>query len=108
MYKINQLACGAANSYFKTYLLSRPFVPVLILFSAQDFLFSFPDRSYVDAVESCFCVMDFGLKGRNLFGYFTGQYILSCAKEEIIRGFVCTYLHFDKSKTLLEIRPNYK
>lgn len=47
------------------------------------------------SVESCF--YDFICTGRSLLGYFTGQCVLCCAKEEIIWGFSCTYLYFHKS-----------
>lgn len=58
------------------------------------------------SAESCF--YDFSCAGRSLLGYFTGQCVLNCAKEEIICGYSCTYLYFHKSSTLLEIRPNFK
>lgn len=47
------------------------------------------------SAESCF--YDFSCTGRSLLGYFTGQCILNCAKEGIICGFSCAYLHFPRS-----------
>lgn len=50
--KSNNWHAGQQMTVLKNYLPSRLFVPVLILFSAQDCLFSFPDHSNVNACFS--------------------------------------------------------